>query len=99
MEMSLVSAKKSRFPLSLPHSLRETVRRLAEKDGVSDNQWIAIAVAQKVALALAEEGYMEERRTRGKPSRLVERASKMSGMAAEEKADNGSDNGLRVAEF
>ena len=37
-----------RYPLNLPLSLKETAARLAKDDGVSLNQWIATAVAQKI---------------------------------------------------
>ncbi|MCY4427513.1 MAG: toxin-antitoxin system HicB family antitoxin [Halieaceae bacterium] len=37
-----------KYPLKLPASLKETAARLAKDDGVSLNQWIATAVAQKI---------------------------------------------------
>ena len=37
-----------RYPLSLPASSKETAARLAREDGVSLNQWIVTAVAQKI---------------------------------------------------
>jgi hypothetical protein len=39
---------KSTYPLKLPTSLKNAAARLAKEDGVSLNQWIATAVAQKV---------------------------------------------------
>jgi hypothetical protein len=36
------------YPLRLPISMREAAERLAKQDGVSLNEWIASAVAQKV---------------------------------------------------
>jgi len=39
---------KSSYPLKLPASLRSAAERLAREDGVSLNQWISVAVAQKV---------------------------------------------------
>lgn len=45
-----------KYPLRLPASLKETVMRLAKDDGVSLNQWITVAVAQKVgAVEVASE--------------------------------------------
>lgn len=45
-----------KYPLRLPASLKETVVRLAKEDGVSLNQWITVAVAQKVgAVEVASE--------------------------------------------
>ena len=40
---------KSSYPLKLPISVKEAARRLAEADGVSLNQFIAAAVAEKSA--------------------------------------------------
>jgi len=37
-----------KYPLQLPESLKETAVRLAKEDGVSLNQWIIAAVAQKI---------------------------------------------------
>lgn len=39
---------KATYPLKLPTSIRAAATRLAKEDGVSLNQWIAAAVAQKV---------------------------------------------------
>ncbi|HNV69098.1 MAG TPA: toxin-antitoxin system HicB family antitoxin [Candidatus Ozemobacteraceae bacterium] len=54
----------SNISLRLPNSLHEFVRRLAEKDGVSINQFISIAVAEKVS-ALSTEDYLEKRAEKG----------------------------------
>ncbi len=40
--------RASTFPLKLPNSMRVAAEQLAKEDGVSLNQWIACAVAQKV---------------------------------------------------
>jgi HicB-like protein involved in pilus formation len=39
---------KATYPLKLPTSIKAAAARLAKEDGVSLNQWIATAVAQKV---------------------------------------------------
>ena len=39
---------KATYPLKLPASIKAAAARLAKEDGVSLNQWIASAVAQKV---------------------------------------------------
>lgn len=39
---------KQTYPLKLPLSIKREAERLAREDGVSLNQWIASAVAQKV---------------------------------------------------
>lgn len=51
------------YPLRLPQSLRAGVDRVSKREGVSVNQFIALAVAEKLA-ALEAERYLEERRAR-----------------------------------
>ena len=46
---------KGTYPLKLPASTKAAAQRLARKDGVSLNQWIASAVAQKVGAVEAVE--------------------------------------------
>jgi hypothetical protein len=41
---------KSVYPLKLPISVKKAAQRLAKEDGVSLNQWIAAAVAEKVGV-------------------------------------------------
>ena len=48
----------------LPDSLQQHVHALAERDGISIDQCIATAVAEKMA-ALMTEAYLEERAKRG----------------------------------
>lgn len=53
----------STYPLRLPRSLRAGVERMSARDGVSINQFVAIAVAEKLAIMQAE-AFFAERRTR-----------------------------------
>jgi hypothetical protein len=39
---------KGTYPLKLPASIKAAAARLAKEDGVSLNQWITAAVAQKI---------------------------------------------------
>lgn len=41
---------RSTYPLKLPISIKRAAQRLAKEDGVSLNQWIAAAVAEKVGV-------------------------------------------------
>ena len=41
---------KATYPLKLPLSIKKPAQRLAKEDGVSLNQWIAVAVAEKVGV-------------------------------------------------
>lgn len=54
----------STLSLRLPESLHTAVRELAEKDGVSINQFIACAVSEKVA-TLRTVDYLRERAAKG----------------------------------
>ncbi len=55
--------KSSTFPLRLPRSIKAEVERMAKQDGTSANQFIATAVAEKLA-ALNTASFFEERRRR-----------------------------------
>jgi predicted transcriptional regulator len=54
----------STISLRLPDSLHKQVRRLAEKESVSINQLITLALAEKLS-ALMTEDYLEERAKHG----------------------------------
>jgi len=54
----------STLSLRLPNSLHDRVRKLAEAEGVSINQFISTAVAEKMA-ALMTSDYLEKRAARG----------------------------------
>lgn len=64
------TATRYKHPLSLPVSLKETVARLAKDDGVSLNQWIATAVAQKIGAVETVEVFLAERAARANPGDL-----------------------------
>jgi predicted HicB family RNase H-like nuclease len=67
----------SNISLRLPNSLHEFVRKLAEKDGVSINQFISLAVAEKVS-ALSTEDYLEKRAEKGKREDFLKVLKKVS---------------------
>ncbi len=50
----------STLSLRIPKSLHEQIRQLAKRDGISINQFIASAAAEKMSALLAEE-YIEAR--------------------------------------
>ena len=54
----------STLSLRLPESLHRKIRELAERDDISINQFIAMAVAEKTA-ALLTADYLEDRGRRG----------------------------------
>ncbi len=51
--------KISTYPLRLPKSLKDEVARVAERDHTSMNQFIAIAVAEKISALETEEFFLE----------------------------------------
>lgn len=53
-------SESSTYPLRLPKSLKEKVAAIAKNDGTSLNQFIAIAVAEKVS-AIETETFFAER--------------------------------------
>ena len=54
----------STLSLRLPDSLHKTVRNLAQEESISINQFIMVALAEKVS-ALMTENYLLERAKRG----------------------------------
>ncbi|HEY2106459.1 MAG TPA: hypothetical protein VGH29_11775 [Candidatus Binataceae bacterium] len=55
--------EKATYPLRLPRWLKETVERLSKEQGTSMNQFVALAVAEKVS-ALQAANFFEQRRAR-----------------------------------
>ena len=53
---------KATYPLKLPRSIKEAATRLAHEDGVSLNQWIASAVAEKVGAAETAAQFLARRK-------------------------------------
>lgn len=58
----------SHLNIQLPDSLYKNLQTLAEQDGISVDQFIAAAVAEKIA-ALTTETYLEELAKRGSRDR------------------------------
>jgi hypothetical protein len=55
--------KQSTYPLRLPHSIKAEVEKRAKADGTSINQFVATAVAEKLA-AMNTATFFAERRAR-----------------------------------
>jgi hypothetical protein len=53
----------STYPLRLPHSIKAEVERIAKADGISINQFVATAVAEKLS-AMNTAAFFAERRER-----------------------------------
>ncbi len=52
---------KATYPLKLPLSIKKAAQRLAKEDGVSLNQWIAVAVAEKVGVVETSAEFFKKR--------------------------------------
>ncbi|MGA8433150.1 MAG: hypothetical protein WB729_25235 [Candidatus Sulfotelmatobacter sp.] len=52
---------KATYPLKLPVSIKKAAERLAKEDGVSLNQWIASAVAQKAGVVETAAEFFKKR--------------------------------------
>ncbi len=73
----------SALSLRLPNSLHQQLRELASREGVSINQLISSAVAEKMA-ALMTADYLEERAERGNRGKFEAVLSKVRDVEPEE---------------
>jgi hypothetical protein len=62
---------KSTYPLKLSTSVKEEAARLARQDGVSLNQFIVAAVAEKVGVLRTTQEFLQERAGKAKPKDLL----------------------------
>ena len=62
---------KASYPLKLPASLKAAAQRLAKEDGVSLNQWISVALAQKIGAVETEVDYLKARAGDATPADLL----------------------------
>ena len=57
----MTQAQRYKYPLQPPQSLKQTAVRLAREDGVSLNQWIVAAVAQKIGAVETADAFLKAR--------------------------------------
>lgn len=62
---------KATYPLKLPSTLKAEAARLARQDGVSLNQWIATAVAQKIGAVETAADFLRRRAGDARPEELL----------------------------
>jgi hypothetical protein len=62
---------KTSYPLKLPTSLKLAAQRLAREDGVSLNQWIAVAVAEKIGAVETAADFLKLRAGDARPGDLL----------------------------
>ena len=78
---------KTAYPLKLPASVKAAATRLAKADGVSLNQFIAVAVAEKVGVLETAEEFLRRRAGKAKPRDLLKFIRK-AGREAPSEADS-----------
>jgi len=61
---------KATYPLKLPASIKKAASRLAREDGVSLNQWISSAVAQKIGAVETAADFFSRRAGGARPEDL-----------------------------
>ena len=67
----------STISLRLPDSLHEKARELAEREDVSINQFITLALAEKISALMTEE-YLQERARRGSRAKFKRAMAKVA---------------------
>lgn len=62
---------KTSYPLKLPTSVKMAAQRLAREDGVSLNQWISVAVAEKIGAVETSSAFLKRRAGEAKPEEML----------------------------
>ena len=62
---------KAAYPLKLPASIKEAAARLAREDGVSLNQWICGAIAQKIGAVETAADFLKRRAGKARPQDML----------------------------
>ncbi len=73
----------SALSLRIPRSMHEQLRELASEEGVSINQFVTLAIAEKIA-TLATIEYLEKRAKRGSREKLLAALAKAPDVEPEE---------------
>jgi len=74
---------KSTYPLKLPTSVKKAAAELAASDGVSLNQFIAAAVAEKVGSLRTARDFLRDRAGSAKPRDMLKYLRRAPKAAAE----------------
>ena len=72
----------SAISLRLPDSLHEAVRKLAKKENISVNQFITLALAEKISALMTEE-YLTTRAKRGNRAKFEQAMAKVADVQPE----------------
>lgn len=71
------------FALRLPHSMLDALRQAAADDGVAINQYINVAVAEKLACRRTAAQFLQDRAQGGSAQRALEILAKSGADVAE----------------
>jgi hypothetical protein len=71
------------FALRLPHSMLDALRQAAADDGVAINQYINVAVAEKLACRRTAQQFLQARAQGGSAQRALEILAKSGSDVAE----------------
>jgi predicted transcriptional regulator len=74
----------SNLNIQLPDSLYKRLQGLAEQDGISVDQFVALAVAEKIS-ALTTESYLQERANRGNRTKYEAVLAKVADVEPEQR--------------
>jgi hypothetical protein len=75
--------RTNNFALRLPNSLMATLRQAAEEDGVAMNQYITVALAEKLATRKTAQEFLAERARHSSPARALDILSRAGKAVAE----------------
>lgn len=75
--------RTNNFALRLPNSLMSTLREAAEEDGVAMNQYITVAVAEKLASRKTACDFLAARASKSSTARAIEILEKSGSDVAE----------------
>ncbi len=66
-----MKTRTTTFPLRLPLSLKAAIAALAARDGISMDEFIVMAAAEKLSAMHTAERFVAERRGRGDPDAAI----------------------------
>ena len=87
---------RTSYPLKLPMSVKTAAQRLAKEDGVSLNQWISVAVAEKIGAVETASVFLRHRAGDAQPAdmlRYLGAAGDKPPVAGDEWAQEHTDTG------
>lgn len=78
-----MTTQTTTFPLRLPSSLKNAVEKVSQEEGTSMNQFLVVAVAEKLA-AMKTETFFADARTRADHKAFLKILNRKGGVAPRE---------------